>query len=273
MVGFRRRASLPGARLAGGTTWQLAAARDRQYRRAPGSATVGPGLRRLGGEAPVRPPFTAASLRDVSILVIANAGTDSTASWALPTRSAFAAAEIDAVEAWVRGGGALFLISDHMPAAGATADLARRFGAQFTNGYSFQARLPNYPGDLFTRADSTLLDHAITRGRGTGERIDSILTFTGQAFQVDERLRVVLRFGPTGFSYLPVRAGEGFDSTTPRLYSGGWAHAAVGEIGAGRVALVGEAAMFSGAFGPERDLHQVEPFILVIDVGERRTVG
>ena len=58
-------------------------------------------------------------MRDVDILVIANAGTDAESSWELPTPSAFTDDEIDVVVRWVADGGALFLIADHMPAAGA----------------------------------------------------------------------------------------------------------------------------------------------------------
>jgi hypothetical protein len=149
------------------------------------------------------------------------------------------------LEGWVGQGGALFLIADHMPAAGSAAALAERFGAHFTNGYSFQPRPVGLPGDLFTRADGTLLDHPVTRGRDPAELVDSVVTFTGQAFQVGAEVTVVLRFGPEGYTRLPVRAGVGFDSTTPRLHTGGWAHAALARRGTGRVALFGEAAMFS----------------------------
>jgi len=198
--------------------------------------------------------FTAASLQDVAILVIANAATDSVSSWQLPTHSAFTPDEIDAVERWVREGGALLLIADHMPAAGAAADLARRFGGHFTNGYTLQPDRRYPRGDLFTRADGTLQDHPVSRGGSPSERVDSVVTFTGQAFQVDPGLEVILRFGPKAFTYLPVRAGVGFDSTTPRLHTGGWAHLAVGRVGRGRVALVGEAAMFSAQLAGQQAL-------------------
>jgi hypothetical protein len=191
-------------------------------------------------------PFSKAVLDSVSVLVIANAGTDAQSSWALPTHSAFKKEEVDALEAWVRTGGALFLIADHMPAAGSMAGIARRFGVEFTNGYTRQNRPDRYPGDLFTRADSSVIDHPVTRGRGSDERIDSVVTFTGQAFQITgSNVAVVLRFGPTAYTLLPVVAGRSFDSTTPEVYSGRWPHAATVKAGRGRVAMFGEAAMFS----------------------------
>jgi len=190
-------------------------------------------------------PFSSRSLADVDVLVIANPGTDSVSSWDLPTHSAFGPEEIAAVVAWVRAGGALFVIADHMPAAGAAADLAKPFGARFTNGYTLDPTRELSRGDLFRRSDGRLLDHPITRGRDEGERIDSVFTFTGQAFQTDDGFEVLLRFGPDAYTLLPRRAGRGFDSTTARVSSAGWTHAAVRSFGRGRVALVGEAAMFS----------------------------
>ena len=193
-----------------------------------------------------RSEFTKESLTSIRVLVIANAGTDSLSSWDLPAHSALTPTEIDGVVGWVEAGGSLFVIADHMPAAGAIAPLAARFGAILTNGYTIDSVRGDLPGDLFTRADGTLLEHPITRGRVPSERVDSIVTFTGQAFQLtDSRIATVLRFRPSAVSLLPIRAGVGFDSTTPRIRSGRWPHAVSVAAGRGRVAIFGEAAMFS----------------------------
>jgi hypothetical protein len=189
--------------------------------------------------------FTADNLREVDVLVIANAGTGGDAPWQLPTPSAFTDEEITAVAEWVRAGGALFLIADHMPAAGAAAKLAEAFGIYFTNGYSYQPRESGLPGDLFTRANGLLADHPITRGRSPAEQIDSVLTFTGQAFQAQAPVDTLLKFGPRAITYLPVDATAEIDAQTPRVSSGGWLHAAALRFGNGRVAVFGEAAMFT----------------------------
>jgi len=82
--------------------------------------------------------FTPNSLRSGNILVIANALHKSNVkSWTLPTPSAFTKKEISAVERWVRDGGALLLIADHMPFPGAAKDLAGVFGFSFNNGFAF----------------------------------------------------------------------------------------------------------------------------------------
>jgi hypothetical protein len=70
-----------------------------------------------------RERFTAASLAGTRVLVIANPrGRPNKAS------PAFTDVECAAVEAWVRGGGALLLITDHVPIGAASKPLADRFG-------------------------------------------------------------------------------------------------------------------------------------------------
>ncbi len=189
--------------------------------------------------------FSRAALDGADVLVIANAGTDAESSWSLPTPSAFTEEEIAAVHAWVADGGALFLIADHMPAAGAAADLAEAFGVRFTNGYTIGGNREHANLDVFTRADSTLLPHPIMEGRNARERVNSVVTFTGQAFQAGVPARPLLRFGPEAVTMLPVHAGRGFTDETPRVRSGGWLHAVTVTVGRGRVAMFGEAAMFS----------------------------
>lgn len=218
-------------------------------------------------------PFAASTLDGIDVLVIANAGTDEGSSWSLPTPSALAEDEIAAVVNWVGSGGSLFLIADHMPAAGAVSALAARFDVYLTNGYTIgRKRTANLPGDKFSRSDGTLYDHPITRGRTDSERVEEVVTFTGQGFQTSARVDTLLRFDPEAFSLLPVTAGEGFTPETPRVYSGGWLHAAALRSGNGRVVIAGEAAMFSaqrGAAGAPMGLNhpaarQNEQFLLNI---------
>ena len=198
-------------------------------------------------------PFTTDSLAEIDILVIANAGSDDQSSWVLPTASAFLEEEASAIEAWVEQGGSLLLIADHMPAAGAAAALASRFGIHFTNGYTYQPREKGLTGDLFTRQEGLLRDHPFTRGRHQDERIDTVMTFTGQGFQASSEVDTVLVFGPGAVTFLPVDAEAAFSAQTPRVHSGGWLHGATVHRGQGRVAFFGEAAMFSAQVaGPKR---------------------
>ncbi|MCB9333372.1 MAG: DUF4350 domain-containing protein [Lewinellaceae bacterium] len=85
--------------------------------------------------------FTPAGLAQCDILVIANAlDSASNTRWVLPNRSAFSPAEIAAVQNWVRQGGSLFLIADHMPFAGSAADLAAAFGVRMLNCFAMDNR-------------------------------------------------------------------------------------------------------------------------------------
>jgi hypothetical protein len=193
----------------------------------------------------VRPgtePFTAASLASGRVLVIANALPDAGA-WVLPTKSAFTTDEIRAVEAWVRDGGSLFLIADHMPIAGAAESLARAFGIEFMNGFAFPGGNTD-PPDVFRFTDGTLSRNPVTQGRTADERVDSVATFTGQAFRATRPVVPVLTLDSAAVVLLPIRAWV-FNDSTPRVGGAGLLQGALLRHGRGRVAVFGEAAMFS----------------------------
>ncbi len=193
----------------------------------------------------IRTPFTAASLRPARILVIANALAERNAGddWSLPTPSAFTPDEIAAVRDWVRGGGSLLLIADHMPFPGAAAELGRAFGFDFINGFATDrsARTDEFG---FRRQDGSLGDHPITRGRDPGERVDSVRSFTGQAFKLPDGAAALLHLAPGSLVLVPTVAWE-FSDSTPRVPADGMVQGAALEFGTGRIAVFGEAAMFS----------------------------
>ena len=197
--------------------------------------------------------FNAESLKDADILVISNALHEKNIrDWSLPTPSAFTKDEIEAVRQWVQEGGALFLIADHMPMPGAAEALAKAFGFSMNNGFAMDSVRQDLT--IFRRSDGSLVDHPITRGRHEAERIDSVRTFTGQAFQTDPDAQPLLVFGPSAISLMPEKAWQ-FDEETLRISVAGWFQGAVKTFGNGRVAVFGEAAMFtaqrsgSGWFG------------------------
>ena len=187
--------------------------------------------------------FTLASLNDIDILVISNALHErNVEDWSLPTPSAFTVDEIDAVQRWVEEGGSLWLIADHMPMPGAAADLAAAFGFSLNNGFAYDTL--SLETTIFRRVDNTLRDHPITRGRNASERVDSIRTFTGQAFQAPPSAEPMFVFPASTISLMPEVAWE-FDENTQRVSVGGWCQAAVVHHGHGRVAMFGEAAMLT----------------------------
>ena len=200
---------------------------------------------------PVTARFDAATLADLDILVIANALGD-TANVVVPVRSAFTDDEIAAVRAWVEQGGALLLIADHMPFAGAASGLARAFGVHFIDGYAVSG-VRGAPSFMFRRSDGTLARHAVGEGRTPDERIDSVLTFGGQAFRATVSVEPVFVI-PEGSLMVMTHRWGAFSDSTPRFAADGLLQAATLTHGKGRVALFGEAAMFSAQLaGPDRE--------------------
>ena len=190
-------------------------------------------------------PFTPEALAAVDLLVVANAlHPDNEGNWKLPTPSAFTPEEIAFVRAWVEEGGALFLIADHMPFPGAAEDLAAAFGFTLHNGFALPAGDPSVP-IRFRREDGTLGDHDAARG------VDEVRSFTGQAFRAPDEATVILRLPEGTVSLDPEIAWE-FDDDTPHVDVGGWAQGAVLPVGKGRVAVFGEAAMFSSQVAGDR---------------------
>ena len=213
-------------------------------------------LRRDGYEMkPGTTTFEAKSLTECTVLVIANAMWSDAEweTWPYPTPSAFTPDEIKAVHAWVEKGGRLLLIADHMPIAGANAALAAPFGVTFNDGFAVEgfsgseASRDSAFGKpaIFTKVKGTLRDHAVTRG------IDSVRTFTGQAFRAPEAEPIIAL--PATFVSLMPRIAWQFASDTKRVAVGGWLQGAVMKVGTGRAAFFGEAAMFSAQVaGPSR---------------------
>src|SRR5262245_3160721 len=118
--------------------------------------------------------LTAESLKDVGVLVIANALHESNApgNWALPTPSAVSKEEVAAVKAWVDGGGSLFLIADHMPFPGAAEDLAKAFGVEFVNGYAVPKE--GKPGNETFKIGKGLKESTVTKGRSEKEAVTEV---------------------------------------------------------------------------------------------------
>jgi len=186
--------------------------------------------------------FSATSLKGARILVIANAlnARNANGNWRLPTPSAFDAGEIAAVRDWVRRGGSLLLISDHMPFPGAMGDLGEAFGVHMMNGFAMQHYGNDSLGNgifVHTRRSGSLTIHPITRG------IDSVKVFTGQGFRIDHGAPILVIKSDV-VMLMPTVAWQ-FSDSTPRTSARGLLQGAAITYGAGRVAVFAEAAMFS----------------------------
>jgi len=183
-------------------------------------------------------------LEQARVFVISNAGYDEDeAEWTLPTRSAFASDEIEVIVDWIKNGGSLLLIADHMPWPGGTTDLANEFGVIFLNGYAKKSL--HESGSLsFTRSSGALADHAITRGRSQSEMIESVRSFTGQAFRFVAPVQPLMYMPDDWEVFLPIAASV-IEENTAVVSARGLIQGGVLRYGSGRVAVFGEAAMFT----------------------------
>lgn len=195
--------------------------------------------------------FDAEKLRKCRILVISNALHESNVTrWHKPVMSAFTPEETETVRQWVDGGGSLFLIADHMPLGGAAAEMAAAFGFGFTDGFALDTAQAG-PA-LFCRADGSLADNIVTNGHSPEERVDSIWSFTGQAFTLPVDASPVLTFSDRYLLLLSDTAWVFNDRTIFKPISG-WSQLALMEYGKGRVVMSGEAAMFTAQLaGPQQ---------------------
>ena len=188
-----------------------------------------------------RQPFSKSTLGSYKVLVIANALGAEEDDDEGADKSAFTDDELQAVQEWVKGGGALLLIADHAPFGGAAAALASRFGVEMSKGYTFDPKncVEGLPTQLiFSRENKLLANHPITEGRGDKERLNVLRSFTGQSLK-----------GPEGSAGILLLS----DSATDRpaydakdsVSAAGRAQAIALKFGKGRVLVQAEAAMLS----------------------------
>jgi hypothetical protein len=194
-----------------------------------------------------------ASLDSIHVLVISNAiAAENATKWSRPVRSAFTDAEVAAVQHWTESGGALLLIADHMPMAGSTLKLGAAFGTYFLDGFAMDPSAGWSGVTMFRRSDGSLAPHPITDGRNPEERIDSVASFTGSAFTHDEPVDQLMILPKTTVVLLPQVAWR-FSDSTPAIVGSHMLQGAVRVVGRGRIAVFGEAGMFTAQRrGPQR---------------------
>jgi len=195
--------------------------------------------------------FESDKLKEVDILVISNALHENARQpFVAPTKSAFTEKEIKVLHQWVQKGGALFLIADHMPFAGASVALAKEFGFVFYDGFLFE---DDDKGILdFTLENNMLTENIISTGRNQSEKVSSIRTFTGQGFKIPKKAVSILNFKENHTLFIPERMWV-FNKQTKKLPATHLSQGAYMKYGSGRVVVFGEAAMFTCQLaGPER---------------------
>jgi hypothetical protein len=201
----------------------------------------------------LRQPFSAESLKGAEVVVISNALHERNAKdWSPPNPSAFTRDEITALHSWVQNGGSLLLIADHMPFPGAASELARALGVEFSNGVAKAGHWKPRTPDTF-EFETGLKESALTRGRRDEEKVTKVATFTGSAFKLPKDATAVLVFGPKSES-MERKDGRQGKPEILRIPIEGWCQAAYMKVGSGRLAVFGEAGMFSAQrAGPKRE--------------------
>lgn len=157
------------------------------------------------------------------IFVIANADLDNNGV-------SFTAEEVIALHRYVANGGSLLLIADHTPFPAAILELAQAFSIQF-----FDVFADDGAAGLFTRKNGGLTDDTLLYG------IDKIRTFSGSAFRIEgSDYRPLLIMHDQWMMQRMDANGLSAKETANGLLMG-----AVMEVGEGKIAVFGEAAMFS----------------------------
>lgn len=193
---------------------------------------------------PNKDKFDRNTLKGFQVLVIANALGVASPDDPDAARPAFTEEECDAVRDWVRGGGALLLITDHEPAASAAENLALRF--EVGTGKNFAVDKSNYftrtgwAGNLvFSRDKGLLAEHPIINGRDATERVNRVLTFGGQSLTGPANSTAFLRLSDTAKALFTYPARQVEISAADR------AQGIALKYGKGRVVVTGEAGMLS----------------------------
>jgi hypothetical protein len=175
-----------------------------------------------------RKPFTAERLAGYNLLISANAAGISTA-----IKSAFSEAEIESVVDWIQSGGSLLLITDHEPFGSGSAELGKRFGVEMSLCVTVDNANETRNALLFSRQKRQLGEHPILRGRNETERIDRVLTFTGQSLKGPPDSAQLLSFSDTAVDV---------DQNGERRSAAGRAQGIAFRFGKGRVVVMGEAS-------------------------------
>jgi hypothetical protein len=203
-----------------------------------------------------RQPFTQESLSKADVLVVAFPRPKDPNSLDDP----FAKAEIEALERWVNDGGSLLFVVDLWPTGVWGKNVAEKFGVRTGEGDASDPdnflNDPNLGGPtsniVFQRAKGFIADHPIMNGRDPSERVERIVSFTGQALEGPPNEVHLLAFSDTAYEIPRVQkqevvAGETRTVTTFREKQPikGKCQAMAFNHGKGRVVFLGEASMIT----------------------------
>lgn len=222
--------------------------------------------------APLRERITPAALANADILVICNALNEKNAKekatinkWQLPAPPAFDDEEIKTLAAWVRNGGSLLLIADHMPFPAAAEKLAAAFGVVLQDNFAFDAAFTYLPKDMNLMTFHTvppapttgiLHPHPIVEGARETEKVPFVVSFTGHAFRIKPGVphAPLMELGNGSNLAWPTDHAD-ISLKTPFAAGVGFLQGAALRPGYGRLAMFGEASMFSVNFAEWADYY------------------
>lgn len=203
-----------------------------------------------------RTPIDRDALKETDVLVISNALPPPGSA---PGAPAFTERESEAVEGWVREGGSLLLIADHAPFGSAAEGLGRRFGVTMGKGWVWDYAGASIETRFVTSRENGLLGtHPVLRGRDASEEVTSLKAFSGQSLGIPPGATVLMKLSETAREVRnradleAIRAAvAGRTAAVNDLIEelsepvGGRAQGIAMTFGAGRVVVLGEAAMLS----------------------------
>ena len=201
--------------------------------------------------------FTRNGLAGFDVLVIVNAA----GAGSKRDSSPFTERECDVVRDWVMEGGALLLVSDHLPYSAAMSELCKRFGVELTKGFTIETLHYNKDSNdqtelVFTREEKLVQDHAITRGRNATEQINKIITFSGTSLKGPREGVAFLKLADTAKDVIPPppdpkpRLPEEALPEHTQVSAAGRAQALALPVGKGRVVVLADAAMLTAQVAP-----------------------
>lgn len=189
-----------------------------------------------------RQPFTKESLRSSKILIIVNPLGAEEIDEENAGEPAFTSGECEALDDWVRDGGALLLIVDAAPFSSAAETLGKKLGVEMSKGHvSDAANSDKESGDpailVYSRENRLLGEGSISSGRSGAERLTRVMVFNGQSLK-----------GPEGSDAFLKLADSAIDSSSEadnKLPVAGRAQGIAFRLGKGRVVVLADSAMAS----------------------------
>jgi hypothetical protein len=189
-----------------------------------------------------RQPFTKATLNNFKILVIVNPLGAEDLDDEGANGPAFTTAECDAVNDWIRDGGALLFIVDAEPLASAAEVLATRLGVDMSkrdtvDPANTDKELTSTGVIVYSRQNHLLGEHSIINGRNETERVNRVIVFGGQSLKGPSGTEAVLKLADT--------AADSTSSPGKNSSAAGRAQVIAFRLGKGRVVMLGDSAMLS----------------------------